>query len=765
MKKLLLILAALLFISPIGFAQKLTLTELMSLCGKQNWESVNTTLLTKGWIYHDSQKGDSDHYNTITWSYNKNSYNNKAQGWFYLFTYNSQPDKVSYVTLSKTFYTQIQSSLTSSGYKLLGSKIEDSEVVSTYANATYAIKVSTQRRDEDEWSDASLTAYQITVIRKAGIYDPDNGNKISYYADGEVETEYSLKNGKLHGLLKIYYESGQLKKQGTYTDGKGNGKFVEYDEYGNKTAEYSMVNDEYNGVATIYEDSFKSIEKEYVNGEQTGRYVEYYYDEGTGEPTVKIIGSTKKGEKDGKWTTYYVGNGEEEVLEFSHYLNGVKHGAAEEFAGSDTIVTALYANGELHGAYKRRVKVKLTISKTGETDFIWIDDCEGSYKMGLKSGKWTYLGFTGKESEGNYVDGLKEGKWTYYAPVSDRLGEVMLETYFTAGKKQGVEKRFLFIDETERLVEGKSEIYFKAIPVLETTTYNRGIKSGSYELRDSTNTLIRKGNYLNDEKHGAWLEAYQSQMPDGANSWFFFEGEYKNGKEEGKWIGYYDKRLLTRTMNFKEGKLHGEYIEWNKYGKPAEKKIFHNDDFAELTIYDSTGDKILTKYEIYDENSSSLMCRQTEYFDSKITSQEFKIFRQEEIDHNDFERVFLNLTGITSNGIYGYKDGEFRVTDINGNPVVTGKYRNEDKIGLWVYYFPEQDVKIESNYANNVQLDEKYLTLNNSLFSGEFVYHDAKTGLKEERKIKNGLRNGKTAFIDGNNKVVKKESYKDGVLK
>jgi antitoxin component YwqK of YwqJK toxin-antitoxin module len=52
------------------------------------------------------------------------------------------------------------------------------------------------------------------------------------------------------------------------------------------------------------------------------------------------------------------------------------------------------------------------------------------------------------------------------------------------------------------------------------------------------------------------------------------------------------------------------------------------------------------------------------------------------------------------------------------------------------------------------------------IFSGEFVYYDNENGIKEERKIKNGLRNGKTIYINlKTNKAIKKESYKNGELK
>ncbi|WP_299818052.1 toxin-antitoxin system YwqK family antitoxin [uncultured Pontibacter sp.] len=765
MKKLLLVLAALLFISPTCFAQKLTLAELIGLCGKQNWEGVNSNLLAKGWVYHDSQNGDNVQYNTITWSYNKNSYNNKAQGWFYLFTFDSQPDKISYVTLSKAFYTQIQSSLTSTGFKLIGSKIEDGEVVSTYANATYVIKISTQKRDEDEWSDASLTAYQITVIRKAGIYDPDNGKKTSYYDDGELETEYFLKNGELHGQFKSYYRNGQLQKQGFFADGNENGKFIEYDSLGSKKVEYYMLNGELNGTALLYEQGKKSIEKNYVNGVQTGKYTEYYYDEESGNLNFKITGATKNGENDGKWVSYFIEDGKEEVVAYGNYKNGVKHGEVKEFIGADTIEIANYTDGRLNGLYKRQVKVHLTVPETGERSFVWAVDSEGEYENGSKNGKWVYSDLLGKLSEGLYINDLREGKWIYYTPVGVRADKVMAETNYVKGKKNGIEKSFFVIDKVEAPTGDKLKFYYKVYPVQEVATFKNDLLNGSYELKDSTGVLISKGTFLNDEKHGHWIEGYSRELADGTKARLYFEGEYLNGKEEGKWIAYFDRNIIVETLNFKAGELNGEYIVWNKLGKPSEIKILRDGNLEQLTTYDSAGEKPLTKYEIYNESSASLMCRQTEYLSDKTISQEYRIFRQEKIHHADFEKVFRSLTGVISSGIYGYKDGEYKVTTPKGDLLVKGDFIKENKVGLWAYHYPEQDVVLEQNYASGQPLDEKYKTLSGQPFSGEFVYHDATAGLKEERKIKDGVRNGKTTYLDSNNKMIRKENYKNGALK
>ncbi|PKV75292.1 toxin-antitoxin system YwqK family antitoxin [Pontibacter ramchanderi] len=764
MKTLLPLLITLL-LSTNAFSQKLTLQELVTLCDKQSWESVNTTLSAKGWVYHDSKKGDDYNYNTITWSYNKDYYSDKANAWFKLFTYEGHPNKVTYTVFNKPAYTLIANSITSSGYKLVSSAIEDNELISTYANNSHLVKINTEKREDDDWSERSITAYQITVIKKAGVYDPNNGKKTSYHEDGEIEAEYTLKDGELHGAFKSYYDNGQLQKQGNYLNGKGNGKFVEFDEDGDKTAEYTMLNGEVHGLAKIYEGGLLSEEKEYVNGVQTGNFIDYYYDSETEKPTIKVVGSTIDGKKSGKWTSYYVADGQEEPLEYWHYKDGLKHGEAKEFIGSDSLQIATYANGKLHGPYKRKVKLKLTDTETGEQDFVWDTDCEGEYNNGLKHGKWTYYYMLTKLKEGRYANDKREGIWSYFIPVGSRSGQVMLESNYSNDKKNGLEKRYFFMEEVEDNSQGRQIITYKAFPALVKTFYKDDLKNGDYEYRDSTNILVDKGSYLNDEKHGQWLEGYIHNNPDDSRSWLYYAGEYKNGKEEGKWISYFDRNLILTTSHFRAGKLNGELIEWNELGKPAEKKIFENGDLRDLTIYDSAGEKIMNRYEIYNENSSSFICRQSEYFDDKIVSQEYRIFRQEKIHHNDFERLFLNLTGITSSKVYGYKDGEYKMTTPAGESLITGKYLKEDKIGQWTYTYPSQQVVMELNYEKGQAHSEKYRTLAGQPYSGEFVYYDATAGLKEERKIKNGLRNGRTTYLDSNNKAIRKENYKEGALK
>jgi hypothetical protein len=148
-------------------------------------------------------------------------------------------------------------------------------------------------------------------------------------------------------------------------------------------------------------------------------------------------------------------------------------------------------------------------------------------------------------------------------------------------------------------------------------------------------------------------------------------------------------------------------------------------------------------------------------------SQEYWFKNDGEINHNLFEIKFLIVTSRKdSDGTIGHKDGEFKYLNSDNKPIITGKYYKEDRTGLWTFYFYEQKVKIESNFTQDKRTDEKYFTLNGDLFSGDFVFIDEENGIKEERKIKGGLRNGKTVYIDTKtNKTIKKESFKNGELK
>ena len=130
----------------IGNAQKISLAELHTICTNKNWETSNKYLISKGWDFYNSSVGDDEHYNTISWSFEKSRIDDaKASGWFYIYTYDGLPNKVIYRFRQKEYYRSLIQQIQAAAYKLEGEEINENTVVATYKNPKYIIELSYER--------------------------------------------------------------------------------------------------------------------------------------------------------------------------------------------------------------------------------------------------------------------------------------------------------------------------------------------------------------------------------------------------------------------------------------------------------------------------------------------------------------------------------------------------------------------------------------------------------------------------------------------
>jgi antitoxin component YwqK of YwqJK toxin-antitoxin module len=601
-------------------AQKLTLADLSNLCNKKNWEDVNQILLSKNWSYYDSQKGSSSEYNTISWSFNKEEYSDKAQGWFYLYTYDDFPNKVVYSVFNKESYNLIQNSLSSNGFNLTKSEIEDNKVISTYSNQNYNLQISTSKHEDSEWSSRSFTAYSITLIKKAGIYDPDNGNKTVYYDDGTtISAEYNLKNGNLHGPLKVYYQNGNIKKTGTYLNGKENGLFREYNEdgiiyveyfmkdgvkngafksfynnghiksegscingkengsfreyteNGDLQATYTELNAEYNGLLTVYENGKISKKVNYLNGIKEGAYTELNYGDND-SLFLEYSGVYNNGMKEGVWTLCLHKGDKKEIAGFTTYKNDIKDGKFKSAEG-DSLIFGSYINDKLEGDYIVYKDIRRTFfGQLIQTDSTGLDiESKGHYFQGKRSGNWVFYFFGQKIKEGRYVNDLKEGEWKYYYPnYADAKGnninfsgKLFLTKTYQSDKLYGKSVRYSYLDKVRINCD---TIVNKAVNPLDTCTKDICVK------------VFESSFYKNDSLYGPYC--YKD-----STGTLRLEGNYINNKKEGKWIVSHvnagvegKKYIVYEEGDYKDDLKEGKWIEyvtkdyiWNeanyKYGK------------------------------------------------------------------------------------------------------------------------------------------------------------------------------------------------------
>ena len=762
--------------------QKLSLSDLINLCNKKNWEDVNQSLLSKDWTFYDSKKGDTYQYNIITWSFGKEYYEDKANGWFYLFTYEGFPNKIMYSVFNKESYSLIQNSLNANGFVLVDGEIEDNLISSKYSNNLYTLEIITEKRENEDWS-TSVTAYSITLIKKAGVFDLDNGKKTDYYYADVKQAEYTLKNGMMNGELIVYHENGNLKKKGYFKMGKADGIFVEYDEVGILTTEYFMQDDLRNGFFKVYDNGKISYTMNFKNDIQDGQYVGYYYSD-NGNLFLKQYGQYFNNEKTGTWNLCALEDNKEILMTYTNYRGGMKDGHFQDIQG-DSLIIGNYLNDKLDGEYviyldlTRMFIGGMIRTDTSELSLL----CKVNYYDGLKTGLWKDYDLSETlMSEGRYLNGLKQGEWNYYystwlnaknepLPYSQQL--YLTETY-NYGKLNGKSTRLSYLQvvkypcskvgDIANLTDTCKKMEFKIH--LETSFYKDDKLHGSYELKDSTNEIVTKGNYQNDLKDGVWYERFTYKNSDNSTYFLYQEGSYLKDKREGKWIQYYIPGTITSTFYYKNDLLDGEYIEWDQFNKQKEKKQFINGKLKELITYDSFGLNPVSKYEIYDEKLSSYKCRRTEYLNDVYSIQEYWVSKSGEINPFLFEMDFLNKTSNLLDGSGGFKEGEYKLINLNNQPLITGSYHKESKIGTWTYYYYDQNIKLVSNFKNNDPIDERYYSLNGNLFTGDFTYIDNFEKIREIRTIKNGLRHGSTVYYDLNTgEKIRREKYEDGLLK
>ena len=689
------------------YPQKITITELQNICSKKNWEEVNDIMNNKGWEYHQSSKGDSDKYNTIVWSYNKSTYNDEAEAWFYLYTYEGFPNKVAFNVFNKKSYLSLNNSVGSYGYKKTDSTINDDEISIKYTNQSFILEITSSKRKKSEsysLDDESFTSYKFNLTKKRSIYDFLNGEKTNYYSDGTIKEKYTLKNGNKDGVYQIYHPNGQLKEIHNFINGVENGITKEFDGKGAKILEYNSVDGKFEGKALLFENNQITKELWFKNGEKNGLLKEYSYSK-NGMLISEINGYYLNDLKEGNFINYVYNNGVKQKYTYQNYKAGELNGSALEVDNSK-VIFCNYKNNKLEGRY-----LKFNDTVAALTNTIPVIDT-------LVSRKNSNIKRLLKLQEGNYSSGLISGKWKEFSDSGELEGVL--------GFKDGVlngETKFYLLSED---VEGKYPNLLGNVGELQNIyNYKNGALNGiAYKyflLSGSGAKVIEKTTYLDDLKHGSYHSINKNTATE-------VQGNYLEGKENGIW-----------TLKHVEGKYEIYY---------------ENGEVEYSNYYNNKNSKIRS---VKKSRSYNHFWVKTLFNDQK-ESQEFWVKEPSDI-------ITLNIdNSLSVNNENMYRNGNYIKYDLAGDILVSGKYFKRDKVGFWHHFHRKQGIKIETVPEAEKQIEKYYDSVNN-LFSGEFIRYNSSEKTKEVIKIKNGLRNGKTVFYNiDSGKKIKKVNYKEGII-
>lgn len=125
--------------------------------------------------------------------------------------------------------------------------------------------------------DYNSTEYRDTTMYVKGEDKPFTGIARTYYENGKVDAEYSVKNGIQNGMTKLYYKTGELDSEIPFVNGLEQGLAKTYYKNGNVDTEMYYEKGSPEGIARwYYETGELEAEFNYVNGNRHG--VVNYYD-------------------------------------------------------------------------------------------------------------------------------------------------------------------------------------------------------------------------------------------------------------------------------------------------------------------------------------------------------------------------------------------------------------------------------------------------------------------------------------------------------
>lgn len=149
------------------FAQNLKLDELL-LFQKKSLGYIEDYLTRKGWELHRTSIDNFDYfgdlyanYSAITWSYNKNKWNDKAEAWFYLYQYDNLDNAITY-QMGKERFAQLKTELqNSSAFKLLKTEAVDEGLETRYKGNN--LEIILKQYHQSSYSDVAVH-YLITIF-------------------------------------------------------------------------------------------------------------------------------------------------------------------------------------------------------------------------------------------------------------------------------------------------------------------------------------------------------------------------------------------------------------------------------------------------------------------------------------------------------------------------------------------------------------------------------------------------------------------------
>jgi antitoxin component YwqK of YwqJK toxin-antitoxin module len=277
-----------------------------------------------------------------------------------------------------------------------------------------------------------------------------------------------------------------------------------------------------------------------------------------------------------------------------------------------------------------------------------------------------------------------------------------------------------------------------------------GFKTFKYELGNR----MSEGEMKKSKEHGKWTYWYENGetqlicfysdgLPDSLWQWFDESGNllrignYKKGIEHGVWINYYKNGIVSDSGSYYESRMNGEWKYRFENGKIYQIGYFKRNfqDSIWKTYYENGQLSSLGEM----ENSNPLGLWTTYNVNGQLSSK---------INYLSNNKSYIeDVWDIEGNHIVINGNGLFKSFSNTGQVLLQGNIKDGDKVGKWISYFDNGDIKEEGSYKSEI-----YKIINSWNSKGEQTvkngqglyksYFPDKEAILETGKIEKGLKEG-----------------------
>lgn len=376
-------------------------------------------------------------------------------------------------------------------------------------------------------------------------------------------------------------------------------------------------------------------------------------------------------------------------------------------------------------------------------------------------------------------NGLMEGFWKFENPKTKQF---IQSIFFKNGQR-----------------EGKSISYYPNRNKNVEAEYKGNKLNGAFIEYDVTGAIKLELIFKDSIPVGPYKEYYgRAENPDFFNpKQIKKEGNFVNGKKDGRWITYYNSGQLAIVENYKNGILEGQYMEYNVDGQLIVEVMyqdnFPNGPFRRYSIANILGEqgefnkgrktgkwiayfpgtRIIESEKSYDANGSK-MGEWKFYYENKRLARVEKY--ENSVPVGTWEEFFSN-NNLAKRKTYelGMPVGEYLEYHSNGKISVTGKYENGMKVALWKNYYPDGTLFSIGEYKNDLKtglwkyfnkisilVAEGEYTLGSE--NGQWFYYYDGGQLKSVGSYFLGFEDGIWGLFYDNKQLTQEETWSNGRL-